>query len=208
MKKIKIKICGQTNPAIIEHCLNIGVDQQGLIFYEKSPRNLEYGTLQIINQYFQSYKNKFVGVFVNPTLKEIEEKLNVFDFNTIQLHGSENQSTINEIYHHFKKDIYKSISPINFQNTTLKNVVKFLIEGDPSKNDQPGGNNKTWNWNDFKNSQDLPFILSGGLNQDNLSQAINLTGANFVDINSGVEKIQGEKDLSLIDSLISSIKNE
>ena len=208
MKKIKIKICGQTNPAIIEHCLNIGVDQQGLIFYEKSPRNLEYGTLQIINQYFQSYKNKFVGVFVNPTLKEIEEKLNVFDFNTIQLHGSENQSTINEIYHHFKKDIYKSISPINFQNTTLKNVIKFLIEGDPSKNDQPGGNNKTWNWNDFKNSQDLPFILSGGLNQDNLSQAINLTGANFVDINSGVEKIQGEKDLSLIDSLISSLKNE
>ena len=208
MKKIKIKICGQTNPAIIEHCLNIGVDQQGLIFYEKSPRNLEYGTLQIINQYFQSYKNKFVGVFVNPTLKEIEEKLNVFDFNTIQLHGSENQSTINEIYHHFKKDIYKSISPINFQNTTLKNVGKFLIEGDPSKNDQPGGNNKTWNWNDFKNSQDLPFILSGGLNQDNLSQAINLTGANFVDINSGVEKIQGEKDLSLIDSLISSLKNE
>jgi len=208
MKKIKIKICGQTNPAIIEHCLNIGVDQQGLIFYEKSPRNLEYGTLQIINQYFQSYKNKFVGVFVNPTLKEIEEKLNMFDFNTIQLHGSENQSTINEIYHHFKKDIYKSISPINFQNTTLKNVVKFLIEGDPSKNDQPGGNNKTWDWNDFKNSQDLPFILSGGLNQDNLSQAINLTGANFVDINSGVEKIQGEKDLSLIDSLISSLKNE
>ena len=208
MKKIKIKICGQTNPAIIEHCLNIGVDQQGLIFYEKSPRNLEYGTLQIINQYFQSYKNKFVGVFVNPTIKEIEEKLNVFDFNTIQLHGSENQSTINEIYHHFKKDIYKSISPINFQNTTLKNVVKFLIESNPSKNDQPGGNNKTWNWNGFKNSQDLPFILSGGLNQDNLSQAINLTGANFVDINSGVEKIHGEKDLSLIDSLISSLKNE
>ncbi|MDB2635589.1 phosphoribosylanthranilate isomerase [Alphaproteobacteria bacterium] len=208
MKKIKIKICGQTNPAIIEHCLNIGVDQQGLIFYEKSPRNLEYGTLQIINQYFQSYKNKFVGVFVNPTLKEIEEKLNVFDFNTIQLHGSENQHTIDEIYHHFKKNIYKSISPINFQNTTLKNVVKFLIEGEPSKNDQPGGNNKTWDWNDFKNSQDLPFILSGGLNQDNLSQAINLTGANFVDINSGVEKIQGEKDLSLIDSLISSLKNE
>ena len=208
MKKIKIKICGQTNPAIIEHCLNIGVDQQGLIFYEKSPRNLEYGTLQIINQYFHSYKDKFVGVFVNPTLKEIEEKLNVFDFNTIQLHGSESQNTIDEIYHHFKKDIYKSISPINFQNTTLKNVVKFLIEGEPSKNDQPGGNNKTWDWNDFKNSQDLPFILSGGLNQDNLSQAINLTGANFVDINSGVEKIQGEKDLSLIDSLISSLKNE
>ena len=208
MKKIKIKICGQTNPAIIEHCLNIGVDQQGLIFYEKSPRNLEYGTLQIINQYFQSYKNKFVGVFVNPTLKEIEEKLNVFDFDTIQLHGSENQNTIDEIYNHFKKNIYKSISPISFQGTTLKNVTKFLIEGEPSKNDQPGGNNKNWNWSEFKNPLNLPFILAGGLNQDNLSQAINLTGADFVDINSGVEETKGEKNLSLIDSLISSLKNE
>jgi len=208
MKKIKIKICGQTNPAIIEHCLNIGVDQQGLIFYEKSPRNLEYGTLQIINQYFQSYKNKFVGVFVNPTLKEIEEKLNVFDFDTIQLHGSENQNTIDEIYNHFKKNIYKSISPISFQDTTLKNVTKFLIEGEPSKNDQPGGNNKNWNWNEFKNPLNLPFILAGGLNQDNLSQAINLTGADFVDINSSVEETKGEKNLSLIDSLISSLKNE
>jgi len=208
MKNIKIKICGQTNPAIIEHCLNMGVDQQGLIFYEKSPRNLEYGTLQIINQYFHSYKNKFVGVFVNPTMKDIEEKLNIFDFDTIQLHGNENQDDINEIKDYFKKDIYKSISPKNFQNTDLKNVTRFLIEGDPSINDQPGGNNKTWNWNDFINPKKLPFILSGGLNQDNLSQAIDLTGANFVDINSGVEEIKGEKNLSLIDSLISSLKNE
>ena len=72
MKKIKIKICGQTNPAIIEHCLNIGINQQGLIFYDNSPRNLEDDTLRIIDQYFNNYKDIFVGVFVNPTLEQQE----------------------------------------------------------------------------------------------------------------------------------------
>jgi phosphoribosylanthranilate isomerase len=52
-----------------------------------------------------------------------------------------------------------------------------------------------------------PFILSGGLNKNNIIEAIDLTGAEFVDINSGVEVIKGEKNLSLIDSLISSLKN-
>ena len=207
MKKIKIKICGQTNPAIIEHCFNMGVDQQGLIFYEKSPRNLEDDTLRIVNQYFQSYRDKLVGVFVDPTLQQIEEKLKIFDFDTIQLHGDEDQMSINEIYESFQKKIYKSITPENFQNTNLQNISRFLIEGKPNNEDQPGGNNKTWNWENFRNPQNLPFILSGGLNQKNLPEAINLTGSDFVDINSGVEETKGEKKLSLIDSLISSLKN-
>ncbi len=74
------------------------------------------------------------------------------------------------------------------------------------KNDQPGGNNKTWNWSKFSNPKKLPFILSGGLNELNVSEAIDLTGANFVDINSGVEEKKGEKNLSLIDRLVSSLK--
>lgn len=207
MKKIKIKICGQTNPAIIEHCFNMGVDQQGLIFYEKSPRNLDLGTLNLINQYFENFKDRFVGVFVNPSLDEIKEKLNILDFDTIQLHGNEKQISINEIKNTFKKNIYKSISPEDFRHTELENVNKFLIEGYPNKDELPGGNNKTWNWKNFQNPSSLPFILSGGLNHENLHEAINLTGANFIDINSGVEERKGEKDLSLIDSIISSLKN-
>lgn len=206
MKKIKIKICGQTNPAIIEHCLNIGINQQGLIFYDNSPRNLEDDTLRIIDQYFNNYKDIFVGVFVNPTLEQIEKKLNIFNFQTIQLHGDENQALIDQIKSKFKKKIYKSISPEEFEVTHLKNIDSFLIEAKPNSTDQPGGNNKTWNWSNFKNPFNLPFILSGGLRQQNVIEAINLTGAKFIDINSGVEETKGEKNLSLIDSLISTLK--
>ena len=205
-KNMKIKICGQNNPRIIEHCLNLPIDYQGLIFYEKSPRNISVDTLKIIKQYYSQFNNKFVGVFVNPTLHEIEEKLNIFDFHTIQLHGSEDQKFINEVKSKFQKQIFKTLSPEALIENNFSNVDYFLIEGKPEKNEQPGGNNKTWNWPEFSNPKKLPFILSGGLNESNVLNAINLTGADFVDINSGVEEKKGEKNLSLIDRLVSSLK--
>ena len=206
-KNMKIKICGQNNPRIIEHCLNLPIDYQGLIFYEKSPRNISVDTLKIIKQYYSQFNNKFVGVFVNPTLHEIEEKLNIFDFHTIQLHGSEDQKFINEVKSKFQKQIFKTLSPEALIENNFSNVDYFLIEGKPEKNEQPGGNNKTWNWSEFSNPKKLPFILSGGLNESNVLNAINLTEADFVDINSGVEEKKGEKNLSLIDRLVSSLKS-
>ena len=207
VNNIKIKICGQNNPAIINHCLDLNISYQGLIFYEKSPRFIDIDTLALINQYFKSHKDKFVGVFVNPSIDEIKNKLSVFDFDTIQLHGNEDQNLISEVKSNFKKKIFKSISPDDFKTTELIDVDKFLIEAKPSSNQMPGGNNKTWDWSDFKNIKNLPYILSGGLNVTNIKKAINLTGADFVDINSGVEEQPGEKNLTLIDGIISSIYN-
>ena len=204
-KNIKIKICGQNNPAIINHCLDMNISFQGLIFYEKSPRFINMDTLSLVNQYFKSHKDKFVGVFVNPSIDEIKNKLEVFDFDTIQLHGNEDQNFISEVKNNFKKNIYKSISPEDFKKTELIDVDHFLIEAKPSSNQMPGGNNKTWDWSDFKNIKKLPYILSGGLNVTNIKKAISLTGADFVDINSGVEEQPGEKSLTLIDGIISSI---
>ena len=202
---IKIKICGQNNPAIINHCLDLNISYQGLIFYEKSPRFIDIETLALVNQYFKTHKDKFVGVFVNPSIGEIKNKLEVFDFDTIQLHGNEDQNFISEVKSNFKKKIYKSISPDDFKTTELTDVDKFLIEAKPSSNQMPGGNNTTWDWSDFENSKNLPYILSGGLNVTNIKKAISLTGADFVDINSGVEEQPGEKSLTLIDGIISSI---
>ena len=204
---IKIKICGQNNPAIINHCLDLIISYQGLIFYEKSPRFIDIETLVLVNQYFKSHKDKFVGVFVNPSIDEIKNKLEVFDFDTIQLHGDEDQNFISEVKSNFKKKIYKSISPEDFKTTELVDVDQFLIEAKPSSNQMPGGNNTTWDWSDFKNIKKLPYILSGGLNVTNIKKAISLTGADFVDINSGVEEQPGEKSLTLIDGIISSIYN-
>ena len=206
-KNIKIKICGQNNPAIINHCLDLNISYQGLIFYEKSPRFINMDTLSLVNQYFKSHKDKFVGVFVNPSIDDIKNKLEVFDFDTIQLHGNEDQNFISEVKNNFKKNIYKSISPEDFKKTELIDVDRFLIEAKPSSSQMPGGNNKTWDWSNFKNIKKLPYILSGGLNVTNIKKAISVTGADFVDINSGVEEQPGEKSLTLIDGIISSIYN-
>ena len=206
MKNIQIKVCGQTNPTIINHCLNLNIDKQGLIFYEKSPRFVDNDTLSIINNYFQKFKNKFVGVFVNPSIDEIESKLKQFDFRTIQLHGNEDQSFINLVKETFNKTVYKAVTPDQFIENHYQNVDLFLIEEAPSKGDMPGGNNKSWDWSSFENPNNLPFMISGGLNISNIKKAIDLTGANFVDINSGVEDKPGIKNISLIEDLVLSLK--
>ena len=205
MKKIKIKICGQTNLAIIDHVLQIGIDYQGLIFHSKSPRFVSNEILTSIRNSFNQNQNRFVGVFVNPTLEEITSKLRIFDFGSIQLHGNESQDFINECKKKFKKPIFKSIYPNDFSKTKLQNINYYLIDSEPTGEQMPGGNNLTWDWSNFINSKKLPFILSGGLNNSNIKTAINLTGADFVDINSGVEVEPGEKIISFIEEIITSI---
>ncbi len=69
----------------------------------------------------------------------------------------------------------------------------------------PGGNNLAWDWTKFHNTNKIPFVLSGGLNSSNIKEAIDLTGADFVDINSGVEVEPGEKTISLLEEIISLI---
>ena len=105
---MKIKICGQNNPRVIEHCLNLPIEYQGLIFYEKSPRFIDMETLTLVNQYFKTHKDKFVGVFVNPSISEIKNKLEVFDFETIQLHGDEDQNFISKVKSNFNKKTINS----------------------------------------------------------------------------------------------------
>ena len=205
MKKIKIKICGQRNLALINHAFQLSVDYQGLIFYPKSPRYVDDEILDNINDAFDSYQSKFVGVFVNPTLEEISSKLEIFNFGSIQLHGNETQSFINECYSKFKKPIFKSVFPDDFFNSSLQNVDYHLIDSRPSNQQMPGGNNLTWDWTKFHNTNKIPFILSGGLNSSNIKEAIDLTGADFVDINSGVEVEPGEKTISLLEEIISLI---
>lgn len=205
MKKIKIKICGQRNLALINHAFQLGVDYQGLIFYSKSPRYIDDEILKNIHDAFDSYQSKFVGVFVNPTLEEISSKLEIFNFGSIQLHGNETQSFINKCYIKFKKPIFKSVFPDDFFNSSLQNVDYHLIDSKPSNQQMPGGNNLKWDWTKFHNVNKIPFILSGGLNSSNIREAIDLTGADFVDINSGVEVGPGEKTISLLEEIISLI---
>ena len=71
----------------------------------------------------------------------------------------------------------------------------------------PGGNGLAFDWNLLGSSrQSEGFILSGGLNPDNVAKAIRVTGAPIVDVSSGVESAPGKKDLSLIRKFIEAAK--
>ena len=95
LKKSKIKICGIKTIPIVETCIKAGVDYFGLIFYEKSPRNVTKDeALNLIN-YAKSKKIIPVGVFVNHSMDELRNIIDQTQLSHIQLHGSEDFNYIN-----------------------------------------------------------------------------------------------------------------
>ena len=208
--KTLVKICGITSIEQAVQVAELGTNAIGIISVHESPR---YISPEKKKEIFKTLKDLYPNIYRVSVVKNspidsiIEGFLGEPNENIIQLHGDEDQNFISEVKSNFKKKIYKSISPEDFKTTELVDVDQFLIEAKPSSNQMPGGNNTTWDWSDFKNIKKLPYILSGGLNVTNIKKAISLTGADFVDINSGVEEQPGEKSLTLIDGIISSIYN-
>ena len=97
LNKPKIKICGIKEIDTLDLCIKNNVHYFGLIFYEKSPRNIRYQDAKKILEYSKNKKIYSVGVFVNEKKEVLTDLLNNLNFNFIQLHGSESNFYINFI---------------------------------------------------------------------------------------------------------------
>ena len=207
----EIKVCGINDQISMNASLNIGVDYIGLVFYQKSPRNLSIMNAKLLVKN-RLKKSKIVALTVNPDddfLLEIKKNIKP-DF--IQLHGEESPSRCENIKQKFNIPIIKGIGIENGMN--LKKYVKpyeetcdILILDAPSK-ELPGGNGKKFNWKilkDFKSQK--KWMLAGGLNIKNINIAINITKPPAVDISSGLETNKGVKDPQLIKKFVLKCRN-
>ena len=207
MNKSNIKICGVKNIDTIICCIKNKIKFFGLIFYTKSPRNIEIAeALELIN--FSTNKNIYsVGVFVNEKLNVLLNTLKKLPLNFIQLHGSETNAYIKAVKKNNKIKVIKVIMV-----KTLKDFKKidnypdtdmFLFDYKPSKNELPGGNAKSFNWELLKNVKiQKQWFLSGGINIRNIKDIENFTIPYGIDISSGVEDKLGIKNNAKISSLI------
>ena len=108
--------------------------------------------------------------------------------------------------------IIKSISISNKNDLNkinkYKSVDYFLFDYKPMKNELPGGNAKSFDWNILKNLKtDKPWFLSGGININNIQQILNDINPFGIDLSSGVEKELGIKDNHIINNFIEKLKN-
>ena len=205
------KICGIKNEDTLICCEDNSVDFFGMIFYPKSPRNISIEDASNLQKKSENLNINGVGVFVNKNINEIEDIIKKVRLKYVQLHGSEDEEYIKTLKRIGVK-VIKSISISNIND--LRNISNynssdyFLFDYKPMKNELPGGNAKSFDWNILKNlNTNKPWFLSGGISIRNIQEILNDINPFGVDLSSGVEKELGIKDNHIINNFIDKLKN-
>ena len=193
-----LKICGLKNKESLICCEENRVNFFGMIFYEKSPRNININEAKKLTNISNKLKIQPVGVFVNHNIDALKKIILFLNLKFIQLHGEENQSYIDEIKTRFDVEIIKKISIRTAKDlnkiSKFKNIDYLLFDYKPNYNELPGGNSKSFDWELLKDKKiGLPWFISGGINQDNIKKIQNLLNPNGIDLSSGVEESNGIK---------------
>ena len=200
MHKTKIKICGITQIAIAEAFSYLAIDAIGLVFYKQSPRCVSITQANAIINALPPFINR-VGLFVNANPNDIEQVLKQVSIDTLQFHGDETPAQCMQYQLPFIKAVRVN------QQTNLKQFADDYHQAsglllDAYHLESFGGTGKVFDWALAKQSLVLPIILAGGLNPDNVAQAIKQTKPYGVDVSSGVESVKGVKDLTKIKQFI------
>jgi phosphoribosylanthranilate isomerase len=200
------KICGLKNIESLYCCEENNVDFYGMIFYEKSPRNILLSDAETLINNSKKLRIKPVGVFVDHEINDLKKIISSIGLKYIQLHGSEDQLYIDKIKRQFDVKIIKKISINNSEDLNIinkfKNIEYLLFDYKPLKYELPGGNSKSFDWNLLKDQKiKLPWFISGGINETNIKNIQNLLNPNGIDLSSGVEVSKGIKSNSKINNL-------
>ena len=206
-----IKICGIKNEDTLLCCEKNKINFFGMIFYPKSPRNISLENAFILQKVSEDLKINGVGVFVDKNIRDLQDIIIKLKLRFVQLHGSENEEYIRSV----KKNDVKIIKSISISNKKDLNKINkyqsvdyFLFDYKPLKDELPGGNSKSFDWDILKSlNTNKPWFLSGGINIDNIQEILNDINPFGVDLSSGVEKELGIKDNDIINNFIDKIKN-
>ena len=209
---IKVKICGLNTESSVVHSVKCGASYIGFVFYKKSPRNINLNIARQLSKLIPSTVKK-VGLFVDPTIGDLEKSITKISLDYIQLHGDETPDHVRRIRETFNIPIIKAIGIS--EESDLKEIEKYeeicdqlLIDTKPSPNMLlPGGNGAAFDWKLISNKRfTMPWFLAGGLNSSNVCEAIRVSGAKQVDVSSGVEISAGLKDNLRIADFINAVK--
>lgn len=200
----RIKICGITRPQDAQIAAELGADAIGLVFFSGSKRNIDIATAQTIVRVLPPFVS-IVALFVNETAERIQEILAQVPIDILQFHGDETP----EFCRQFQRPYLKAVRVQNaadvqaaMQNYPDARAVLFdaYVEG------EYGGTGHAFNWHMLPENLAGHWILSGGLNPENVAQALKITRAQAVDISSGVESSAGIKDATKIAAFLAACR--
>ncbi|MDM1764950.1 MULTISPECIES: phosphoribosylanthranilate isomerase [unclassified Acinetobacter] len=210
--RTRAKICGITRIQDIQSAVQAGADAIGFVFFEPSPRYVSALQAQPLAQAIPPYVN-IVGLFVNASAEEIAQVLEQVPLDIIQFHGDETPEQCQQIAQFNQRRWYKAIQikPDMENSEIIATIWQYQQAGasamllDAWHPELKGGTGHSFDWSQFP-KLDIPLILAGGLNPDNVEDAIHTTQAYAVDVSGGVEAAKGIKDQQLIEKFMQGVQ--
>jgi len=207
----RIKICGIKWAETLALLTELKVDYVGLVF-APSKRKVE---AEDAKRLLASVSNHppAVGVFVNPSMEELEELLAQVPLSVIQLHGQESPAFCQAVQERFALPVWKALA-VGGESDPAHEIARFedtvqalLFDTyDPSL---AGGTGKRFSWEQIPDLQDkcgeAACVIAGGINPENVAELVTRYQPNVIDISSGVET-DGEKDSDKIKTLVERVR--
>jgi phosphoribosylanthranilate isomerase len=207
-----VKICGLSTGLTLDAALDAGADMVGFVFFSKSPRHIDWASARTLGRQARGHA-KVVALSVDAdddTLKRIVDALSP---DLMQLHGSETPARVKEIGELFARPTMKAIGVATRADLAAAKAYEgvadvLLIDAKPPKDAVlPGGNGRPFDWRLMQDFHaPVPWLLSGGLEPDNVAAAVALSGARGVDVSSGVECAPGVKDPARIRAFVAAAR--
>ena len=204
---VRVKICGINDPAAFDAAVAAGADWLGFVFFPPSPRYITPGQAAILSARAAGGPAR-VGLFVDPTDAAIEAALGAVRLDALQLYVD--AARAGEVRSRFGVPAWRAVgiaSPADLP-IEAEGVDRLVLEAKPPQSaTRPGGNAVRFDWSLLRDWRaPAPWILAGGLDPNNITDAIRATGATAVDVSSGVESAPGVKDPGLIRSFVAAAR--
>lgn len=205
-----IKICGLNTPDSLDAAIKARADYAGFVFFPRSPRHLELADAQHLADRSKDHIRR-VGLFVDPDDNALAETAGAGFLDAIQLHGEESPERCARVRAQFNLPVWKALSiaggaDLDRAAGYRDAVDLILFDAKTPKGTLPGGMGLTFDWSLLTGfDAGIAWGLAGGLNPNNVADAIRQTGTPLVDTSSGVECAPGVKDVDKIDAFCKAV---
>jgi phosphoribosylanthranilate isomerase len=201
--RVRVKICGITRSEDALTAVENGADAIGLVFYEPSPRNVQLEQAMEIADKVPAFVS-VVGLFVNAEAGFIRKIISQVKLDLLQFHGDETPEECASYGLPFIKAIRVKSDTNLVQCAKDFSASKALLL-DTYTDGVAGGTGHRFDWSLIPESLDVPVILAGGLNAQNVAQAIKQVSPYAVDVSGGVEISKGIKDAAKIAAFMQQV---
>ncbi len=201
--RTRVKICGLTTIKDALAASRCGADAIGLVFYERSPRSVDVETAQAIVAQLPPFVT-VVPLFLNPDAALVQRVLDAMPVDLLQFHGDESPDFCLQFGRRYLKAVPMGGEgdPVVYARAHSQ-AAGFLL--DSHAPGERGGLGKVFDWEAIPTTLHKPVVLAGGLNPDNVADAVARFHPWGVDVSSGVEASPGRKDADRIAHFISEV---